>query len=64
MAFVSEALINEIDRWIREECTIEDVVIRLRSKTVPNGYSPQPWISGEDMYVYIRRYITFYMYNS
>ncbi len=43
---VSKSLLNEIASWKAEECSNDDVVTRLRLKTVPSGYTPKAWIDG------------------
>ena len=43
---VGEKLLQEISTWMEEGCTMEDVVLRLRLRTVPNGYEPHNWCEG------------------
>lgn len=43
---VSTELLIEISGWMQSGATIEDVIDRLRTRTVPNGYSYRTWIPG------------------
>jgi hypothetical protein len=43
---VSEKLLREIHSWRREGASDKDVIIRLRQRTVPDGYSYHTWIPG------------------
>ena len=43
---VSKNLLSEIEKWIKEGAKYEDIICRLRPKTVPPGYSYYAWISG------------------
>lgn len=43
---VSTLLIDEIYEWMEEGCTMDDVVTRLRARTVPRGYEFHTWIKG------------------
>lgn len=47
---VSSKLINEIAAWKEEDSTMEDVVTRLRARTVPRGYKYHTWIQGTSFY--------------
>lgn len=44
--FIKESLLKEIEAWMMEGCSDEDVIQRLRLRTVPSGYSPTSWIPG------------------
>ena len=44
---VSEALLKEVLLWKIEGCTDDDVIIRLRQRTVPAGYKFHSWIAGK-----------------
>lgn len=43
---VSTELLSEIAEWKAEKCTEEDIVTRLRARTVPVGYEPHTWVKG------------------
>lgn len=43
---VSEELLRKIHSWRREGASDKDVIIRLRQRTVPDGYSYHTWIPG------------------
>ena len=43
---VHDELLWEIHQWRREGAENEDVIARLRPKTVPQGFTPQNWIPG------------------
>lgn len=43
---VSQTVLKEISTWMLEGCSMEDVIVRLRQRTVPPGYSYHPWIAG------------------
>ena len=43
---VSSFLLEQILTWRAEGCSDEDVVTRLRLRTVPVGYTPKAWIDG------------------
>lgn len=43
---VSVMLLNEIWNWKQMGASTEDVISRLRPRTVPSGYSYNTWISG------------------
>ncbi len=43
---VSHGLLTEISSWLSEESTMKDVVVQLRQRTEPDGYTFHPWISG------------------
>ena len=45
--FVNVALLKEIEAWKMEGCSDNDIVQRLRIRTVPRGYSPTSWIPGK-----------------
>ena len=44
---VPSALLKDILLWKLEGCSNDDVVARLRQRTVPKGYQFHPWIAGE-----------------
>ena len=44
---VGTALLKDILLWKLEGCSNDDVVARLRQRTVPKGYQFHPWIAGE-----------------
>ena len=46
---VPTSVLKEILTWKGEGCTIEDVVTRLRNRTVPNGYGYHTWSEGNQM---------------
>lgn len=43
---VSNTLLQEIARWKKQGICMEDIVDRLRPRTVPAGYSFLPWKPG------------------
>ena len=43
---VSHALLAEIWKSMNEKVSLEDVVVRLRPRTVPNGYNYHTWKEG------------------
>ena len=43
---VSEKLLREIHGWRMEGASDKDVIIHLRQRTVPDGYSYHTWIPG------------------
>lgn len=43
---VSQTVLKEISTWMLEGCSMEDVIVRWRQRTVPPGYSFHPWIAG------------------
>ena len=43
---VSYALLAEIWKWMNEKASLEDVVVQLRPRTVPNGYNYHKWKEG------------------
>lgn len=43
---VPTSILKEILMWKGEGCTIEDVVTRLRIRTVPSGYGYHTWSEG------------------
>lgn len=42
---VDAALLKEILLWKLEGCSNDDVITRLRQRTVPEGYIIHPWIT-------------------
>ena len=44
--FVKEALLLKIEAWKMESCSTEDIIERLRQRTVPLGYVVTSWIPG------------------
>ena len=45
---VPSDVLKEIWEWKQQGATLEDVIDRLRSRTVPPGYEPHPWTHGEN----------------
>lgn len=43
---VDQSLLEEISNWESEGCTKEDVITRLRQRTVPHEYTYHPWTEG------------------
>ena len=43
---VSKSLLLEIEEWMKEGAKYDDIICRLRPKTVPPGYPYSTWISG------------------
>ena len=43
---ISIKSLDEIKKWYAEGATIDDVIERLRLKTVPPGYSIHSWTEG------------------
>ena len=43
---VPYSLLAEIWKWMNEKASLEDVVVRLRPRTVPNGYKYHTWKEG------------------
>ena len=43
---VPYSLLAEIWKWMSEKTSLEDVVVRLRPRTVPNGYKYHTWKEG------------------
>ena len=43
---ISGELLGEIDSWYTQGATIDDVIERLRLRTVPPGYTIHSWIEG------------------
>lgn len=44
--FVKEPLLKEKESWKIEGSSDEDIIQRLRVRTVPPGYSTAPWTPG------------------
>lgn len=44
---VSSELLSEVFSWNQEGSGIEDVMARLRMRTVPSGYRIHNWIDGK-----------------
>ena len=44
---VPEDVLKEIWRWKTDGLTDDDVISRLRCRTVPSGYSFCPWMKGD-----------------
>ncbi len=44
---VSKKLLGEIVVWVKEKCTMEDIITRLRQRTVPRGYLMHTWKEGK-----------------
>ena len=40
------SLLAEIWKWMNKKASLEDVVVRLRPRTVPNGYEYHTWKAG------------------
>lgn len=45
---VPNAVLRQIWEWKLQGATPEDVIDRLRSRTVPPGYVPHAWSPGKD----------------
>ena len=45
-SIVSSTLLLTILSWLMESCSMEDVIVRLRQRTVPSGYAIHSWIPG------------------
>ena len=43
---ISTELLKEIQQWYDQGATINDVIDRLRLKTVPPGYVTHSWVEG------------------
>ena len=43
---VPYSLLAEIWKWMSEKTSLEDVVVRLQPRTVPNGYKYHTWKEG------------------
>jgi hypothetical protein len=43
---VPNSVLSEILSWRAEGATDMDIIIRLRQRTVPSGYTPLPWTQG------------------
>ena len=43
---LSGGTLTEIWKWMNEKASLEDVVVRLRPRTVPNGYNYHMWKAG------------------
>lgn len=43
---VNQEVLAEIHAWVGESCTMKDIIVRLRGRTVPEGYSYNSWIPG------------------
>ena len=54
---VSSDVLKEIWEWKQQGATLEDVIDRLRSRTVPPGYVPHPWTHGENCDTCICMYV-------
>ena len=44
---VSSTLLMTILSWLTENCSMDDIIVRLRQRTVPSGYTIHTWIPGE-----------------
>jgi hypothetical protein len=44
---VPTSVLKEILTWKEEGCTVEDVITRLRIRTVPTGYGYHTWTEGD-----------------
>ena len=47
---VSADLSKEIQQWKEQGATIDDIITRLRLRTVPTSYSAHTWQQGSYMY--------------
>ena len=47
---VPTKVLKEILTWKGEGCTIDDIVTRLRNRTVPSGYAHHMWSEGKQRY--------------
>ena len=43
---VSHDILKQIWKWKQESCSEEDVIVKLRIKTVPAGYEYHMWHPG------------------
>ena len=43
---VSTELLREILFWQSEGATMNDIIVRLRQRTVPPGYTPHTYVPG------------------
>jgi len=43
---MDEGLLREVLSWKRGGASFDDIVERLRIRTVPSGYVPHNWIEG------------------
>ena len=43
---VAYSLLAEIWKWMSKKTSLEDVVVQLRLRTVPNGYKYHAWKEG------------------
>ena len=43
---VPDDLLKEIWKWKTDSLTDDDVISRLRCRTVPSGYAFSPWMKG------------------
>lgn len=48
---VSSTLLREIRTWMSDGATINDVLVRLRLKTVPTGYVIHNWEPGTNFWL-------------
>ena len=44
---VSTHLLMDIMQWKEEGAKEDDIIVRLRPRTVPSGYTPTNWIPGK-----------------
>ena len=49
---VPTSVLKEILSWKEEGCTVEDVIFRLRVRTVPSGYDYHTWSEGNQKCAY------------
>lgn len=44
---ISQTILKEVWEWKRSGVNTDDIVDRLRTRTVPSGYPIHPWILGQ-----------------
>ncbi len=59
---VDETTLREIAAWMEEGCTMNDLVARLRPKTVPPGYSTTEWKKGLFFQIHVYILLIYYGY--
>ena len=45
-------LLRDVLLWKGEACCEADIIMRLRSRTVPDGYTYSPWVPGMTLLVH------------
>ena len=51
---IGQEMLHQVYEWMSEGSSIKDVIVRLRQKTVPQGYSYHPWIAGIYIFLHVR----------